>query len=59
MDQNCNGNKCIQQKKRTLFKNNEQRSEEEGYKDYRLEPCIVFIGNLDTEIVRKRQIESF
>ena len=38
---------------------NEQRSEEEGYKDCGLERRVVWIGNLDTEKVRARQILKY
>ena len=40
--------------KRTSFKKNKQGSEEEGFKDYRLDRCALWIGNLDTEKVRER-----
>ena len=38
--------------KEDLIKKNDQRSEEEGYKDYRLENHL-WIGNLDNEKVRE------
>ena len=45
--------------KRTSFKKNKQGSEEEGFKDYRLDRCALWIGNLDTEKVQTKAFEMW
>ena len=58
-EQNCNGHERIQQKKRVPLKKNKQRSEEEDCNEYSLECRVAWIGKLDTEKVRVRQIRNF